>query len=161
MEPYDPIDRLDEEVGPQAAIAVLKRCLRFFAAGTTDDFASLSEEMVSLYQRDPHPLDPLHHLYRMINEQAKTRLSILDAVEQWGRGDRAQAQATSIEPSCWRVTLKAENPRRYIEVDAEWNPGPEMDELIVDISPTDSDETVEFEVDWESFRSKYEASWLG
>ena len=82
MEPYDPIDRLDEEVGPQAAITALKRCLRFFAAGTADDFASLIEEMVSLYQRDPHPLDPLDHLYRMINEQAKTRLSILDAVEQ-------------------------------------------------------------------------------
>ena len=48
-----------------------------------------------------------------------------------------------------------------IEVDAEWNPGPEMDELIVEISPTDSHETVQFEVDWESFRSKYEASWLG
>jgi hypothetical protein len=149
MQPYEPLSRLDDELSADAAKAALKLCLRFFAAGTVDEFEAVLREINAIWEQQLGLIDPLEHLYQILAAESETRLTVLDSIEQWQQAEGGQGQAVSIEPLRWRVTLKThEHPREYAEVDAEWD-ADNLDELTILIVPSHQGEPVRFTTNYD------------
>ena len=117
MNSYEPNSRIREEVDPEVTTHALELCLRFLMSNTVDDFSRILTEINTILEQEPNPIDPLKFLYDTLASQSLDRILFLKVVEQWGEENNISSKAVGIEPSRWKVTLKAET--EYSEVDVE------------------------------------------
>ncbi|MCI0399154.1 MAG: hypothetical protein L0322_30055 [Chloroflexi bacterium] len=145
MGPYDPVERIQEEVTAGEAKEALALCLRFFAATNEQEFITIFNEILARLGREPQLIDPLEFLYYTLAERSQAKIILLNAATEWAKKRDPQARAVDIEPLNWLVTVKTDNG--YEEVLAK-REAPENDARIVMIM-TAEEEWVSVYPDWD------------
>ena len=162
MNPYEPLERFDDELDPELSKKLLKIVFQYFSAARRSDFSALLTDIDQSFDPADRPIDPAEYIIRRIVEESERRLSILTAVEAW-LTTRHKSAPIDIEPYGWLVQLQEID---HIGIDnnlkTSWVFDPDNDDdLVLKISNMDETIVESFKVGQNFGQTLIKSKWSG